>query len=152
MIAVLCTDGSDLAHHALAEGLRVLARPDRIVIATVIDAVDPSLVVGTGFAGGVMSPEEVDDDQRGRREHAAALLEAARAGLGIEAELLVLEGRPGEALCDLAAQLPASVAVLGTRGHSGIRRAVLGSVSDHVVRHAPCPVLVIAPPAVELSR
>jgi len=33
------------------------------------------------------------------------------------------------------------LAVLGTRGRGGLRRAVLGSVSDHVVRNAPCPVV-----------
>jgi nucleotide-binding universal stress UspA family protein len=32
--------------------------------------------------------------------------------------------------------------VLGTHGHRGIRRAIMGSTSDHVVRHAACPVLV----------
>ena len=40
------------------------------------------------------------------------------------------------------AELPASVVVLGTHGRSGLRRAVIGSTSDHVVRHAVCPVLV----------
>jgi nucleotide-binding universal stress UspA family protein len=34
------------------------------------------------------------------------------------------------------------VVVLGTHGRSGLRRAVMGSTSDHVVRHAVCPVLV----------
>jgi nucleotide-binding universal stress UspA family protein len=32
--------------------------------------------------------------------------------------------------------------VVGTSGHGGLRRAVMGSTSDHVIRHAPCPVLV----------
>jgi nucleotide-binding universal stress UspA family protein len=32
---------------------------------------------------------------------------------------------------------------MGSRGHGGIRRALLGSVSDPVVRHAHCPVLVV---------
>jgi nucleotide-binding universal stress UspA family protein len=34
--------------------------------------------------------------------------------------------------------------VLGTRGHGGLRRAVLGSVSDHVVRNCPCPVITVS--------
>jgi nucleotide-binding universal stress UspA family protein len=57
----------------------------------------------------------------------------------------VLAGSPGPALCELATSLPASVIVIGTRGQGGLRRAVLGSVSDHVVRNSPCPVVVTAP-------
>ena len=57
LTVLLCTDGSVLADAALAEGLAVLAPPDRVVVATVVDAVDPTLVVGTGMAGGVISPE-----------------------------------------------------------------------------------------------
>jgi hypothetical protein len=33
--------------------------------------------------------------------------------------------------------------VMGCRGHWGIRRAIEGSISDAVIRHAPCPVLVV---------
>jgi nucleotide-binding universal stress UspA family protein len=54
----------------------------------------------------------------------------------------VLTGDPGRALCALADELGATTMVIGSRGHGGLQRAVLGSVSDHVVRHAPCPVLV----------
>ena len=54
----------------------------------------------------------------------------------------MLAGSPGPSICELAAALPASVVVIGSRGRGGFRRAVLGSVSDHVVRHAPCPVVV----------
>ena len=54
---------------------------------------------------------------------------------------LMVTGSPGRRLCELAESLDASVIVMGTRGLGGIKRAVLGSVSDHVVRNAPCPVL-----------
>ena len=42
-----------------------------------------------------------------------------------------------------AKKLGADLIVLGCRGHRGIRRAIGGSVSDAVIRHAPCPVLVV---------
>ena len=48
----------------------------------------------------------------------------------------------GVRVAQVAEELPASVVVLGTHGRSGLRRAVMGSTSDHVVRHAACPVLV----------
>ena len=61
---LLCTDGSDLATAALEHGLDALRPADRIVIATVIELVDPMLVTGTGMAGGVISASELDTLQR----------------------------------------------------------------------------------------
>ena len=43
----------------------------------------------------------------------------------------------------LAKELQADLIVMGCRGHRGIRRAIEGSISDGVIRHAPCPVLVV---------
>ena len=43
----------------------------------------------------------------------------------------------------LAKELGADLIVMGCRGHRGIRRAIEGSTSDAVIRHAPCPVLVV---------
>jgi nucleotide-binding universal stress UspA family protein len=43
----------------------------------------------------------------------------------------------------LAKKLGADLIVMGCRGRGGIRRAVGGSISDAVIRHAPCPVLVV---------
>jgi nucleotide-binding universal stress UspA family protein len=57
----------------------------------------------------------------------------------------VLTGKPGLALCDFATSLPARALVMGSRGQGGIKRAVLGSVSDYVIRNAPCPVIITGP-------
>jgi nucleotide-binding universal stress UspA family protein len=43
----------------------------------------------------------------------------------------------------LAKELEVGLIVMGCRGHRGIRRAIEGSISDGVIRHAPCPVLVV---------
>ncbi|HZC84450.1 MAG TPA: universal stress protein [Rubrobacter sp.] len=45
----------------------------------------------------------------------------------------------------LAEELQADLIVIGSRGLGGVRRALIGSVSDSVVRHAHCPVLVVRP-------
>jgi nucleotide-binding universal stress UspA family protein len=52
-------------------------------------------------------------------------------------------GTPDEVLCDLAAQLKADLIIVGARGQNAAQRFLLGSVSDRVVHHAPCPVLVV---------
>lgn len=51
-------------------------------------------------------------------------------------------GRPDEEIVRLAEELGAGVVVVGGRGSGPFRRAELGSVSDSIVRHANCPVLV----------
>lgn len=146
MTVLLCSDGSEAGLRALFAGLSVLRSAERTVIATVVDPVDPSLVVGNGFAAGVATPEEAERIRRGRIGAAEEALRHARAELGLpNAEPVVVEGdAPGPALCDLAATLGAVAMVIGTHGHGGLRRAVLGSVSDHIVRHAPCTVVVTA--------
>ena len=59
----------------------------------------------------------------------------AQAHLGI--------GRPEAAITDLAEEIGAGLIVMGSRGVGGIKRTLMGSVSESVVRHAHCPVFVI---------
>jgi nucleotide-binding universal stress UspA family protein len=143
MTVLLCTDGSDLAMTAIRQGLALLAPADRTVVLTVGSPVDPTLVTGTGFAGGVMTFDEKNDLVEAQREAARAILDETVSALGLTGAETRLEfGDAGHVICQVAEELPASVVVIGTHGRSGIRRAVMGSTSDHVVRHAICPVLV----------
>lgn len=52
-------------------------------------------------------------------------------------------GDPDAEIVAVAEELGAGLIVMGSRGHGGIKRALMGSVSDSVVRHAHCPVMVI---------
>jgi nucleotide-binding universal stress UspA family protein len=145
-LALLCTDGSDLSVEALAAGLAVLGPGVAPVVVTVVEPSDPALVTGTGFAGGVMSADELTAMDDERRAEATETLTRVVADLGLDgADTRVLDGSPGQAICDLADEADAAVVVIGSRGRGGLKRAVLGSVSDHVVRHAPCPVVVTTP-------
>jgi nucleotide-binding universal stress UspA family protein len=53
-----------------------------------------------------------------------------------------IEGHPAEGIPDLASDEDADLIVIGSHGYRGLRRAVLGSVAEAVIRHAPCAVLV----------
>jgi len=141
---LLCTDGSDLSDDVIAHAFPLLRAATEVVVATVVEPADPTLVTGTGFAGGVMTPETLDELQGGRETDGRAIVERAAARLGTESRVTprVVTGEPGQAICDLAREIGASVVVIGSRGHGGLRRALLGSVSDHVVRNATCPVLI----------
>jgi nucleotide-binding universal stress UspA family protein len=51
-------------------------------------------------------------------------------------------GRVDEEIVALAGELGADMVVMGCRGQGGVKRTLMGSVSDSVLRHAHCPVLV----------
>ena len=65
-----------------------------------------------------------------------------RAG-GAVVESYLVTGRPAEAIIDLGEEIDAGLIVVGSRGLGPVQRLVMGSVSDAVVRHAHCPVLVV---------
>ena len=118
-----------------------------VVIVTVVEEADPTLVTGTGFASGTMSPESFDAMQVERNAEAVSLLADAVAAVGVaDADTKVLAGDPGEAVCAFASEIGARAIVIGTRGRGGFKRALLGSVSDYVVRNASCPVVVTGEP------
>ena len=143
-VVLLCVDGSEDSLAAASTGLRRL-NPGRVVLATVVDAGDPTLLSGVGgVAGGTMTPEQFEEMAGVRRREGEHLLAEAAAALDLtDAEHHVLAGGPGIELCLLADEVGATVAVVGSRGRGAIKRALLGSVSDHLVRNAPCPVLVV---------
>lgn len=59
-----------------------------------------------------------------------------------QSHLRMGEGRD-EAIVHLAEEIDAGLIIIGSRGRGRIRRALMGSVSDSVVRHAHCPVMVV---------
>jgi nucleotide-binding universal stress UspA family protein len=74
---------------------------------------------------------------------------------GRDVDTLVAFGNPAEQILALAAA--ADLVVMGSHGHGGVKRFVLGSVADEVARHAPVPVLIVrceqgSPPAVRVTR
>ena len=65
----------------------------------------------------------------------------AEAGVPVDVELR--EGHPGDAIVEMAAQGRYDLIVMGSRGLGLAQKLLLGSVSEHVVRNAPCPVLIV---------
>ena len=81
------------------------------------------------------------------RADAEALADARLAEVlsncGVKGERRVLAGPPAAALARVAEELDARLVVVGTAGRSGLRRMLLGSVAEAVVKMAPCSVLVV---------
>ena len=85
------------------------------------------------------------DEVRDRRHDAAQALVARGRAVGVPVSFLVWTGDPGESIVSAAEAERVDLVVVGTHGRGTIGRLLLGSVSDHVVRNAPCPVLVVRP-------
>lgn len=69
----------------------------------------------------------------------------------VSCEHRLLSGDPAQVIVQLAEQEGVDVIVMGTHGRSGIRRVLMGSVAEAVVRRAKCPVLTCKQPARELA-
>jgi nucleotide-binding universal stress UspA family protein len=65
------------------------------------------------------------------------------AEAGVAAEIELREGRPADVICQVAQEGKFDLVIIGNRGRGMVSRVLLGSVSQEVVRAAPCPVLVI---------
>jgi nucleotide-binding universal stress UspA family protein len=125
----LATDRAfDLAHRHGAD----------LLVVSVIDPNDPGRQVGGKGSRW--------DEVRDRRHDAARDLVARGRSIGVTVLFLVWTGDPGPSIVSAAEAESADLVVVGTHGRGTIGRLLLGSVSDHVVRNAPCPVLVVRPP------
>jgi nucleotide-binding universal stress UspA family protein len=85
--------------------------------------------------------ERISEQQA--REVLEVEVEKVRSAGGTVVEAHVMEGRIAPEIVGLAEEIGAGLIVMGSRGLGGIRRALMGSVSDSVVRHAHCPVMVV---------
>ncbi len=62
---------------------------------------------------------------------------------GVEGTARIVHGVPWQQVVDTAQDIHADLIVMGTHGRTGLQHVLLGSVTEKVVRHAPCPVLVV---------
>jgi nucleotide-binding universal stress UspA family protein len=65
---------------------------------------------------------------------------------GLTGEIALVNGVPWQEIIDMARTCTATLIVMGTHGRTGLRRLLLGSVAEQVVRHTSCPVLVCRHP------
>lgn len=100
--------------------------------------VEPALPMIDQFAD--PGPERTTPESRRLLDEQVRSIEEA-GGTVAEAHLRL--GRPDDQIIEVGEEVGAGLIVMGSRGHGGVRRALMGSVSDSVVRHAHCPVLVV---------
>jgi len=83
-----------------------------------------------------------------KREHAQLLEMSSRLRKGgVDAQALLLKGDAAKLILEKAEDLQAEIILLGSHGHGLLHKALLGSVSEAVIRHAKCNVLIVPAPA-----
>jgi nucleotide-binding universal stress UspA family protein len=146
---VVALDGSQLAERILPHVEPLAERfgsSITLLRATIppSDVVAGDVVVGAPpVAGPLVDPTPVVHEER---KEATKYLDRLTADLrrrGFKVERVVPEGPVAEQIVEHAKKVGADLVALTTHGRSGLGRLVLGSVADAVVRHAPCPVLLV---------
>ena len=138
---VVGIDGSENAAAALAWAVEEGRRRGATVEA--VHAWQEPVVGGTA-AGLVPVPIDTEAFEQGSRQQLDEAVEAVvEDGADVDVQRLLVHDSAARALLDRAAG--ADLLVVGRRGHGGFMGLLLGSVSQQIVWHAPCPVVVVPP-------
>ncbi len=142
MKVLVATDGSELSVTAAHRAFDLLGALTDVTVLAVLTEV-PGDDAG-GFEGSTESPLE---ERQSWENETTAAQEAIRATLaevhGAKVETRLEVGDAGPMIVWVAGQIGADVVVVGSHGRGALKRIVSGSVSEHVVHHSPCPVLVV---------
>jgi nucleotide-binding universal stress UspA family protein len=148
---LICYDGSDFAKRAIVQAPALLAIRDAIVLAVW----QPTVIASLAWAGGgsLGSADFAAVDQVA--EAAAQRVADEGAGLAIDAgfdaraETAEARGPIWDAIVTFARQREVSAIVVGSRGLTGLKSVLLGSVSEGIIRHAHRTTVVVQDPSFE---
>jgi nucleotide-binding universal stress UspA family protein len=147
---LLCYDGSDDARHAIQRAGALFAGRRALVVTVWQPPAIPSSLGFAGEAAGVVDFVEHDraaaDDGRRLADEGARI--ARQAGLSAEPLAIEAAGPVWKTIVEIADRDEAATIVMGSRGLTGLRALLLGSVSSAVVNHADRPMLIVRRPLV----
>jgi len=130
------TDGSEPAGAAVEHAIDLASNTGATLHAL-------SIVDSAAYASLDVSSQSVLDSLESRATEATESIAETAADVGVEVVTEVSVGSPHEQITDYADAVGADLIVMGTHGRTGLDRVLLGSVTERVVRGAPCPVLTV---------
>jgi nucleotide-binding universal stress UspA family protein len=136
---VVGVDGSQAAREALAWALRQAELTGGSIDA--VTAWHKPVVVGGMPYGPLAVLEQSDFARFAETTLTNSIRAVAGADSAVSVRPVIRQGNAAQVLLDAADG--ADLLVVGSRGHGGFAEALLGSVSQHCVHHAPCPVVII---------
>ncbi|GAB4390106.1 MAG: universal stress protein [Thermodesulfovibrionales bacterium] len=129
-----CTDGSKYSESATERALNhVKARGGRVTVLSVVFVNDEFYALSPGAV------ESLIEKSWQRLEK----IQKKAEGLGVEADFLVRDGEPHQRIIEVAGDRGADVIFMGSHGRTGLRKLLMGSVTEKVVGLADCPVLIV---------
>ena len=143
---LFAADGSNLAIEAARRAAGMLADFEATVLrrrAATAAPPDTAVAGVESVALPGMSPEPVPEIDESVTAKIEAGIERTITAIGRPAEGRVVHGDPAIEICRVAEEGRFDLVVIGSHGSGFLKRVVLGSVSHHVLHHAPCPVLVV---------
>jgi len=138
---LLATDGSEEAELAALRAVDIAEKTDSELHVVHVGVVPSFLVSYPGTLG--YERRLYDQIEEESRQRLRELSWRVKAAGGTVAGTHLRLGQVALEIVALAEELGVGLIVMGSRGLGGVRRALMGSVSDSVVRHAHCPVLVV---------
>jgi len=137
-------DGSLLSECALAPAL-ALAQTYKAEIVLVTVLVERATIPTDEYydAPASLIPELEISPMRERLANYLDSIVETRAGANVSMHAIVLEGGAADGVVKTAVSSQADLIVMGTHGRSGMSRWLLGSVTQKVIRNAPCPVIAV---------
>jgi nucleotide-binding universal stress UspA family protein len=108
---------------------------------TLLHVVEP--VATPDFAASFPLAMESDELMATAKEQTERVVKAGRVPRGIIEKVLVRFGRSFHEIAEAARTRKVDLIIISTHGYTGLKHALLGSTTERVVRHAPCPVLVV---------
>lgn len=146
MKILVATDGTEHSREVLNAALRYnLSDGDEIKVISVVDVAVPLTV--DLYGGFLPATTEIESAVRENAEtivkQAEEYLRSKITGEKIFISTEIISGSPESRIVETAEEMQADVIIVGSHGYNRWERLLLGSVSDSVVHHAPCSVLVV---------
>ncbi len=136
---VVAFDGSEPSQRALRRGVKLAI--DLELGLKIVHVFPREADASAGFGSALENAEDSPAAQLAGQ--AASLAEDMAGAQALDIEPVVLDGDPAHALLDYLDECDRPIMVMGRRGHGALSALLLGSVSDKVVRHAHCPVMIV---------
>jgi nucleotide-binding universal stress UspA family protein len=141
---LIATDGSEAAIDAARSSLALLGGDAKVTIVTVVPPEEDPMSMAGGFEGPLFTPEETREMHQHDLERGEAAIAATERVVGTDTvHQVVSASDTGNAICEEAIRRQADVIVMGDSEKGWFRRLLEGSALQHVLHHAPCPVLVV---------